>query len=694
MIMRKFTKLFLTLTVLMVTTISVLAITAPVIVNTYDSQGNVLVAKFKVWKGPNYVGEFNTGSAADLEVGGTYMLFAHYAGTSTARQTFVVDASGNTFNYSTTKITFHWSGGYLNFRTSGSWSGFGKTDGVWNSRELFPKDANGNTMQFQIGYLWNDVRNMIFEMDYQGQTSVEKVLSQLRLRDHLGNPIEGGKARGGFATPTTYHVSGLTNAQGLLLDMQNGSNENRSFEMGINGTTKWSAQQLSSIYDFQTNLLTLRLETCAGAPLEGGHVRWGHGTNYGSYHFIGGNTSAAGETSAEMFPGTYSFEMGYKATVDFKISHNFPADGATIVFKTTKVTLAYNGSIRYGGAAGQSNHFVKPSMELMPGATVKFEFSVGGTVVDIPITGCEISKVMLQVKNELGGGVPGATFKPAIGGSWQPILSSTDQNGCLFVDLNPAWTKIVASVSNSSEEQLKAALEANGYKWTTQVLRINFKDHEGDFITDGAGYLQRGGGWPTIGTFNTSGYFDVNSFPVTTNYRGNYNNTMEQKSFTIVAGAGVQQVEFKTGQVFGCGQTQVNGSPFTDGSELMPGTYGFRWPQVTGTVTAGAITNLPGCPEPEKSAIIGDGVTPEFSFKLYPIPANSRLNVNITLVANEQVEFQVFDLTGRTVKNGTWKLNRGFNTNEIAVDDLVDGQYIFKLKSTEKVITEKFSVFK
>lgn len=85
--------------------------TAPVTVNTFDSEGNPITAKFKIFKGPNYVGEFDAGTSAQLDVGGTYKLFTHYQSTSTERVTFIVGATGNTFNYSTTNITFHWTGG-------------------------------------------------------------------------------------------------------------------------------------------------------------------------------------------------------------------------------------------------------------------------------------------------------------------------------------------------------------------------------------------------------------------------------------------------------------------------------------------------------------------------------------------------------------------------------------------------------
>lgn len=91
---------------------------------------------------------------------------------------------------------------------------------------------------------------------------------------------------------------------------------------------------------------------------------------------------------------------------------------------------------------------------------------------------------------------------------------------------------------------------------------------------------------------------------------------------------------------------------------------------------------------------IQDDVIPELNFKLYPVPANTHLNVEVTFETKTDATFQVIDMRGRIVKNGIWKLNSCFNCNKIDVEDLDEGQYILRLKSTEKVITEKFSVSK
>lgn len=507
-----------------------------------------------------------------------------------------------------------------------------------------------------------------FPIEVTGCT-FEKVANVIKVLDHNGNPIAGATARGGVgASFGTWHVAGSTNANGCLLDLRPlpASASGYSYEARVNATTAVVGPLMNNKYTFNTQLLTLRLETCLGDPLSGGHVRWGHGTNYGTSHFIGGNTNAAGETSAEMFPGTYSFEMGYKATTDFKISHNFPADGATIVFKTTKVTLRYNSSIRYGGAAGQSNHFIKPSMELLPGATVKFEFSVGGTVVDIPITGCEISKVMSQVKNESGGKVAGAKLTPAIGGSWQAALAGvTDANGCLFADFNPAWTKFKAGVGNSGQEQLKAALEVNGYLWTTQVLRVNLKDHAGNLITDGTGSLLQGGGtWVNLGNFSTAGYVDVSTFPVASaKYKASYNCTSQQiTGIAVVAGAGIQQFDFQTGQVFGSCITQYQGcgwSTFVDGMELMPGTRTYRNPTQTVSITAGSVTYLT-CPTPAKTDFEA-GTT----LVAYPNPATESVSF-----LNYEGNFEVYNSTGQLMYSGS--------DATISIADWQSGLYIVR----------------
>ena len=254
-----------------------------------------------------------------------------------------------------------------------------------------------------------------------------KTVNILILKDHNGDPLSGGTARGGYGNNHgSWHVSGSTDANGVLFDIRNGNATTMSYEMKYNNTTSVITGQdvtVNSIFEFQTELITMRLETCGGTPLDGGHVRWGHGASFGTYHFVGGNTgsSATGETNAEFFPGTYSFEMGYNGTTNVKSSYNFPGDGATLIWQTINVTLQYSGSISFGGPTGDSRFFNQPSMELMPGGTYKFNFRNGGDRIDITIeNGCSMVKsaYVLKLITSTNSGISGQEGFYRLGGPY------------------------------------------------------------------------------------------------------------------------------------------------------------------------------------------------------------------------------------------------------------------------------------
>ncbi len=522
------------------------AATAPVTVNTFDSEGNILAAKFKINKGPNYVGEFDAGTEVLLDVGGTYTLFAHYLNSSTERVTFVVDELGNSFNFSTTKVTFHWTGGYLNYRGSGSWKSFGDADGdgAWDSRELFPKDFYGNTMQFQFGYKWNDVRNVVVEMDFSGKSSIEKVVSQLQLLDHNGDPLAGGTARGGYASPVSWHVTGTTNEYGLLMEFRDGSNSNLSYEMKYNNSVAVVAQQESSIYSFKTQLLSIRLETCGGDPLDGGSIGYGPGTNTGTWWFPGGatGTSNPGESEAEIFPGTFSFRMQYQGTTDISEPFSFPTDGAMVTFKTTKVTINYGGVLAYGGSTGDSRHFNKPSMELLPG-TVMFNFKGDGVRQALTIEGCEMNKSVFGVKlidsNDAGleGGL--ATYYKS---GWKEA-GTTDANGDVFVMLDELVTKLSFKMNWAGFSQQKSNVDITVVSPVVfQTINTSMKllsSTGAELEGEGKYYAS---GWKNFGTTPTTSSMELlpGKYPFKIYYEGAY----KQMSHTVSEATPI--VEFNT----------------------------------------------------------------------------------------------------------------------------------------------------
>ncbi|MCK5788934.1 MAG: Ig-like domain-containing protein, partial [Chlamydiia bacterium] len=258
----------------------------------------------------------------------------------------------------------------------------------------------------------------------------------LKVKDHNGNPIAGAKFRGGYGSSYgSWHVSGSTNADGVLMDIRTANTSGFSYEARVNNTTATLGPLTTGYYEFQTQQIAMRIETCGGAPLEGGHIRWGHGASFGSYHFAGGNTNSNGESYLEMFPGTYSFEMALNSTTQVKASYSFPSDGTTVTWKTTKVILNYSGSISYGGSLGNSHWFVKPSMEMLPGGTHLFNFKPNN-VMSITITDCsngpiEVNAAFIRLEDSQGNGLQGGIAKYYKSG-WQNA-GVTDANGNIFL---------------------------------------------------------------------------------------------------------------------------------------------------------------------------------------------------------------------------------------------------------------------
>ncbi|MCR4433435.1 MAG: cadherin-like domain-containing protein, partial [Caldiserica bacterium] len=324
-----------------------------------------------------------------------------------------------------TQVTI-WFSGSIQYKTGDTWSDFNKP-----SMSMPP-----GTYTFRFG---DNTYHPYVEVPISiSGSSTVMTIAYLRLTNHNGDALAGGTARGGYTTPNSWLVAGSTNNDGMLLDIRNGKPSSLAYEMSFNNTKSVKGPQdpsANSFFDFQTVLLTLRLETCGGTALDGGHPRYGIGSTYTTWWFPGGvtGTSAPGETAAEFFPGTYSFEMQYKATADAKLNIVIPNANTKVTWQTTKVTLQYSGSISYGGSTGNSTWFTKPSMELLPG-TYKFDFRGAGRM-DLTFSGCCFDKTLAVIKvlEEDGTPQPGATARWWVdSGTPNSVLGTTDSDGLLL----------------------------------------------------------------------------------------------------------------------------------------------------------------------------------------------------------------------------------------------------------------------
>lgn len=419
----------------------------------------------------------------------------------------------------------------------------------------------------------------------------------LTLHDELDNPLAGqaGDFRyrcGGSWAPWAAFTSDGNGQFGVDPSCAAfpGKNWDSKVTVRLNQVSKEQVVTSNPVYTAAR--INVNLTSCTGpiTASPGGRVDQG-----GGHWFYHGMTGPSGTVTFYTFPGSVKIRMGYNQLNVTMNSVPVSAGVNEVNFPTTKVTMVHPAGIR-SNTGGSWWNFAQPSMDLQPG-TYNFQFRNGtswGPLTPFVISGC--GGTLLRVVDELGNGVAGAEATPATGGSWQPqVPGATNAGGYLFGSLPTGTTKVKMAVNGTSQEKTSAQMAADGYTWTTELLRISLNDHLGSPITTGAD-LQIGlGGWPSLGSLGT--HRDIPLFG-NQNFRVTYNHTTEQKSAVVAAGPGIQTLTFQTGQVVGsCSNYAGGGWPtFVSGMQLMPGTRDFRYPQAAFTVIAGQVNNVPCTP--------------------------------------------------------------------------------------------------
>jgi hypothetical protein len=466
---------------------------------------------------------------------GTYSFEMGYQSTAEPKVSVTVDGSNSLFTWQTTAVTLQYSG-QISY-------GEGTGDSRWFNKPTMELLPGTYKFHFRTGYR--------MDLTISG-CSMAKTLAVLRLKDHNGVGLAGGTARGGYATPTIWHVPGATDSGGILLDLRDGTPSQLTYEMKVNNVVAVVGPQdpsVNSFFDFQTILLTLRLETCPGVGLNGGNPRYGMGSTYTTWWFPGGVTgsSAQGETAAEFFPGTYSFEMQYAATADQKISVVIPNANTKLTWKTTKVTLYNSGPIAYGGT-GHAAWFTKPSMELLPG-TYKFTFDQAGSgpggyfgTIDFTISGCEMKKFVnvLLLKDHngapLAGGKARGGFGSSYAGWWVPGL--TDANGVLLdirtAASQPTTMSYEMSYSNTPKALTQDVSTNSLFVFQTNLLTLRLEQCDYTPINGGRARYGKGSTYTTwwfpggLTGSSAAGETQAEFFPGTYSFEMQYQGTAGQ----------------------------------------------------------------------------------------------------------------------------------------------------------------------
>lgn len=321
---------------------------------------------------------------------------------------------------------------------------------------------------------------------------------------------------------------------------KNYSYQEKSLEITTSGT--------SDIVTFQTALAIGLVKDCdLNSPVSGIEVEY---NDYGN-HWIDLDpkyTGSDGKASIELFPGT--FDLRAKTIYTYQTKQIVLSGPTTTVeFNPTRVCIQNSGTVKYND---YGNHWrnIPCNTYMFPGT---YDFRIGTEELELTISGCAMNGALITVIDENDNGVEGATAEPACGGSWQGVLpGTTDANGFLFAYLPSCYTKIRVRANQTSEQQTVSQLNSSNFTYTTEIVRVNLLDHSGNPITDEEGELEQGGGsWYDWGSFNSSGYLDIQVFSGSNvKFKAHYNCTSDQKSgIAVASGAGIQEIDFQTGQV-------------------------------------------------------------------------------------------------------------------------------------------------
>lgn len=418
----------------------------------------------------------------------------------------------------------------------------------------------------------------------QGSTTLH-----ITLVDSQDAPVQGAKVYLGVGG---WPYIGETDAAGELDYEYDGAANMRVRMTAPNhgGTQTSDLQDVTGNpnFDFETSEIEIQLKDSAGNLTDGGIVK----INDGGWPVIG--------TTGDDGPGTVKHEHFLPYTRTFRMSYNGPTEEKSQDIGTDPIVIFQTGCIDFGSQTAHwahgSHYYFTGLVQLLPGT---YHMDIGGVGFDFTISAgdCIVAR-LLTLLDEDGDGVAGGKATPATGGSWNAtVAGETDANGHLFAALPSGFTKIRMAVNQTSQQQMKAQLEANSYTWQTGTATINVIDHAGAALA-GVVIDQGGGFWDTNkATTDASGAATIPMFAGSAKFRANWNKTSQ-----TITQAVPSTFQFQTGSVHDTSGTCIkwatgSWNTFIQDMEVFPGSYKFVFPAPTSTVikaiSAGQVNNIP-----------------------------------------------------------------------------------------------------
>lgn len=82
------------------------------------------------------------------------------------------------------------------------------------------------------------------------------------------------------------------------------------------------------------------------------------------------------------------------------------------------------------------------------------------------------------------------------------------------------------------------------------------------------------------------------------------------------------------------------------------------------------------------------------ALSVYPNPANTQLNVEITTTGNDKIQLAVYDLAGQVVQSTTQPSAPGKNTTQLDISTLAEGVYILRVEENGNVMTKRIAIIR
>ncbi|MDN5857020.1 MAG: hypothetical protein L0H84_00205 [Pseudonocardia sp.] len=273
----------------------------------------------------------------------------------------VISSPGSDVVFQTGALTLNYSGG-VGYYYQG-WHAFNKPTEQFlpGTRTFYPDNQTDCSVGIPIS---------------AGDHLVKSIV-KATLVDSSGRPLAGGEAQ---AYVAGWKPLGTTNSRGRVCAVYDGSGNHISVGMVYNGTRTQIGPGQAGVFAFQTEEVTVELRDSANALIADG----GHASYYaGGWHDLG--STPGGTTAVQMLPGSYSFAMTYKGTIEQKSHVNIPDTGPTTLTFQTGIVHSDSGAATSYYASGW--HPFAQDMELLPSHNVAFGFNDGTSQTSYDIAG-------------------------------------------------------------------------------------------------------------------------------------------------------------------------------------------------------------------------------------------------------------------------------------------------------------------